>query len=409
MPHSATEHQHFHFFKNKEITSLYFTIALFSFASGLVSIFVPLYFWQLGMSFGRILLFYLINALAFVIWAFLLLPLLRRLSDKIMIFLSLPFLMAYFIGLEYIAEFPILFYILPAVMALNMLFFNFGFHLDFSGAADKGHVGSEVGMRHTITSLVQFAAPFLGGLLIAYTGFQNTFTVAAIILFVAVFPLFFFKHRHVSSHFTAGAITGFLTDKTLRPFNISGIGYASSRTISVVIWSIFIFLSIGSIEKFGGIISIGLLMGAIVTYFAGFLSDIGKRRKILKISTWLYALIWVSRLFFINPLMIAGNHVAGGIASKGSLVPLSCQYYKIAQKTHLPGVFILSREVLYNLSRVFFIAILILLSYVLSQTAFFNVSFVLAALLTLLILFANRLHIHDLDDFIIEGDDTAFE
>lgn len=405
MPFTTNEQHHFHFFANKEMTSLYITLGLFGFAGGLISIFVPIYFWQLGFPFWKIIFFYFLMSVSFVIWSFLLMPALRKLSDKMMMFLSIPFRVLYFLGLGFIGTVPILFFILPAVVTLNALFFNVGYHLDFAKVADKDHIGAEVGSRFMVSSLFGLAAPFLGGLLIGFVGFQNTFFIATFILLLAVLPLFFFPHRHVSSHLTARAVLGFLTDKSLRPFNLSSVGYAAEKVVYLIIWPIFIFLTIGGIEKFGAVVSGGLVGAAIITYFIGFLADAGRRRKMLKWMTWLLSLIWLTRPLLRGAFPIVASHVGGNLAGSALMVSWSSQYYKIAKAIHVPGVFIMSREVLYALTRIIFLPILMLLSYLFTQGQFFTISFVLAAISALFLLFANRQYLRNLDEFIVDGEE----
>lgn len=405
MAHSVTGYNHFQFFGKKEINSLYFTIGLYSFARGLIGVFVPIYFWEIGFSISHILLFYLLLSLSIVVLPFMIMPLLRIMSDKIMMFLSIPFLVLYFLGLGQIIDFPWLFYILPILAALNGILFNVGYHLDFSGSTNKDHVGTEVGKRYVISSLVQFSSPFLGGVLITFFGFQNTFIVATVILLFAILPLFFFKHRHISDKLNSASVIGFLTDKSLLPFNISGIAIGIDKIVLITIWPIFIFLTIGSIEKLGAIVSIGLLVGAIMTYFSGFLGDTGKRRRILTWSTIVYFIVWLTRPLFNTAIPVAVSHIAGELSGGPLMVSWSSQYYKIARVLDAPSIFILSREILYNLVRVVFLGFLIIFANFLPQGQFFTLSFILAAFASLLYLAANRLYIYDLDDFIIEGED----
>lgn len=404
MAFTAHERHHFHFFGNREITSLYFTIALLSFAEGLIGVFIPIYFWQLGYPLWRILFFYFLISLAFVIWSFLLLPLMRKMSDKTMMFLGIPFLVLYFLGLGYIETFPVLFYILPAIVTINHLFFNVGYHLDFAGSADRDHIGTEVGTRFMVASLVQLASPFLGGVLITFFGFQSTFFIATFFLLAAIVPLFFFPKRTVSPHFNAKSIVKFLGDKSLRAFNLSGVGYAAERMTGNIIWPLFIFLAIGSLEKLGGVISLGLLGGAMITFLSGYMSDAGRRRKILRWTTLLFSFIWATRPFLASAVPIVSSHIVGHLAYSGLMVSWSSQYYKIARTTHIPGVFIVSREILYRATRVLFLPVLMLLAYLLPLGQFFSVSFLLAAFFTLFFLFANRFHREKLDSVIMDGE-----
>ena len=181
-----SDRHHFHFFGNRELNSLYFTLGLIHFADGLMRVFIPVYLWKSGFSLSRIILFYALVSCYFLVLTLLSLPLLRRLSDKMMMFLSLPFLILYYFGFGFLLQAPALFFLLPVLLAMHMILFNVGYHMDFSNVSDEDHMGEELGMRHLIASLTQFASPFIGGVLIASYGFRHTFWTGSIILFLAV-------------------------------------------------------------------------------------------------------------------------------------------------------------------------------------------------------------------------------
>ncbi|OGF62062.1 hypothetical protein A2926_03185 [Candidatus Giovannonibacteria bacterium RIFCSPLOWO2_01_FULL_44_40] len=388
----------FHFLRNREIDVLYFTIALLLFGEGLISIFVPIYFWQLGFPLWKIVYFYFLISLSFLILSFLIIPFLKKLSDKSMMFFSLPFVALYFIGLGYLQDYPALFYFLPPVLAINMILFNVGYHLSFSGAADGEYIGRELGMRHFVSDIVTFSAPFLGGLLIAFFGFRQVFLIASFFLLLAILPLFFFPRRRISPAVSARKIIDLLKDKNLMPFTISGIGYANERMVALIVWPLFLFFKIGDIRELGGVISLGLFASAIVTFSAGFLADHGKRRRLLKYSTWLFSGVWFLRPFVNTVAVATWSNIAGHVASSSLLVAWESQYYKIARAMGAGpqagglSTFILSREVLYHISRVLFLPVLMALGYLLPQNQFFFSGFIMAALFALLLLFSNRAH-----------------
>lgn len=243
-----------------------------------------------------------------------------------------------------------------------------------------------------------FSAPFLGGLLIAYFGFREVFLIASFFLFLAILPLLFFPRRHISPAVSVRKIFDFLKDKNLMPFTLSGVGYANEKTVALILWPLFLFLQVGDIKKFGGVISLGLLTASLVTIFAGFAADHHKRRKLLKYSTLFFSGVWLLRPFIKTAAAAAGSHIAGHIANSSLMVTWESQYYKIARaKGAGPeagglSTFILSREVLYHISRVAFLPVLMALSYLLPQSRFFFLSFIIAALFALLLLFSNKAH-----------------
>ncbi|MFA6364891.1 MAG: MFS transporter [Candidatus Paceibacterota bacterium] len=392
------ERTQFHFFGKTELNALYATLGLIYFGESLVSVFVPVYLWKLEFPLWQILFFYFLNSLFFVLLTFLALPWLRKLSDKMMMFLSIPFLVVYFLVLKLISDVPIMFYVAPFLLACSGLLFNVGYNLDFSKATDDKKLGREVGTRYTVGALTQFAAPFLGGVLIAFIGFSGTFFVAAVVLFIAVFPLFFFPHHHLPLNLERKALVSFLEHPKLLTLNLACAGYAMETTVGRVIWPFFIFITIGGVENLGGVVSAGLLASALATYFVGFLSDGGRRRKALAWTTSLFSLVWVLRLFFKSVPAVVGSNVGGNVINAALMVAFSSQLYKITRLAPNPSLFILSREVLYQLARVFFLPVLMLLAFVLPMDIFFLISFGMAAILALSFLFANKFHSHMIEE-----------
>jgi len=386
----------FSFFGKREVSALYGTLALTTFAEGLINVFVPIFLWKMGFAIWQILFFYFLQSGYFVILVFLILPLLEKMSDKMMMFLSAPLLILYFLGLNYVDTIPWLFYVLPLALALNILLFDIGYNLDFSQTVDDNKIGREIGARNTISALINFSAPFLGGSLIVLLGFPITFLIASLILFAAVAPLFFFPHRHLAAGLKRTEIIKFLTGHGIQNFNISGIGYSTELIIGGLLWPLFIFFVVRDVGSLGGVISIGLFASVITTYIVGFLSDAGDRRKALAISTILFSAVWIVRMFITSSSAIVISNVAGNIVAAALMVAWTSQFYKIAKAVVHPSLFILSQGVLYQLARLIFLPILMLLAYTLTMQVFFLVSFALAALLQLFFLFANKFHLNDL-------------
>lgn len=385
---------HLHILRTTEINALYVTLTFLAFAEGLISVFVPIYFWNLGFPMWKILLFYLLNSVMFLISAFALLPVIKKLSDKMMMFLSIPVLILYFLGLGMMKAHPWFFFLLPAASALNGLLFNIGYNIDFSSVLDRKELGKEVGTRYMLGSILALAAPFFGGVLISAAGFQTTFYVGSIILLVSVLPLFFFPNRNLSHGLNIRSIIPFFGESELRPFTISGIGYAAETVVGRAIWPLFIFLAIGNIKEFGGIISLGLIVTATVTYLVGYLSDYGKRRDVITGASIGNALMWLVRPFIAQPPMVVGVHIGGNVINSGLMVAWSSQYYKITKTVSNATAFIISRELLYNAARVVFIPILMLIAYLVPTETFFALSFVLAACASMLFIVANKTHSH---------------
>lgn len=390
MPYENLRHPLLSFFGNREVSSLYTMLGLLEFAGALVGVFIPVFLWQIGYALWEIVLFFLLRSAWFLAFAFLFLPLFRRISDKLMMLLGMPFLVLLFLGLSRLERQELLFWLLPAAWGLFMLLFWVGFHLNFAAVADEGRFGREVGLRNLFMNLAAFAGPIAGGFLISLLGFSNVFLLGSVLLLAAVPPLFFFPKRKMPSGLRARAVFRHLADPRTRPYSLSAAGFAMEMMIPWIVWPIFVFLAVGDIERFGILYSAGLLLGVIVTALTGELTDNGKGKRVLAVAAPLYSLVWAARAFLSGTGPIVASHVAGDAVYNALRVPWGSLYYRIVRKLPDGGIYIFSTEVLFHLVRVAFTAVLMVLAMVMPESAFFRASFLLAAAASLLFLSARR-------------------
>lgn len=382
-------HFHVHAFRNKEIDSLYITLALIGFASGLVSVFVPVYLLNIDYEIWEIIFFYCLKSAFHVALLFMLIPLLRHMSDKLMMAVGILFLALYLFGLSYMVEIPLLFYLLPIAHPFYMIFFWLGYHVDFAAASDDDYVGEEVGTNLMLTTLAKFAAPVIGGFIIGFLGFSSGFTISVIIILLALIPLLWLPSRTVDPDLGMRKIISSAFND-YRPYRLSSLGYANEKMIEIIIWPLFIFLVVGSIEQLGGIISFGLLVGGLTTYIAGRFFDDGKGESIISFGSFGIAGVWFLRVLILQPIMVVFTQVFYFIVHSATLSAWSSQYYQLAEKAESLSTFIVSQEFIYNASRVVVLGLFSLLAYVLPTAIFFTISFIVAGLLSFLYLFASR-------------------
>lgn len=383
------ERHHFDLFGNREEIAMNIMICLFSFGEGLISIFVPVYLWQHGFSLPAIMGFYFLNSFYYVLVFFLLFDWLKKISDKAMLLVSLPFSFIYYFGLTYLDQYPFLFYVLPLALVLNIFLFWIGYHVNYTCAIDGNHVGRSVGIQHLFLTICKLLAPFIGGLIIYFNGFANAFNVAATIMLLAFVPILFFSQKNFLGRFSRKDIFKNLVHPKIKPYAISDIGYAAESSINRILWPLFMFLAIGSIREYGAVVSIGLGVGAIVSLLVGIYSDRGERRKLLGITTGLYSLVCMIKGFFILPVTIVGANIASDLVSGALGVAWSTEFYQIAKKVDC-GLFVVGREVLNHLVRIIFWPIWIALAFLLPLNIFFIAVFIAGGLLSLLYYYANQ-------------------
>lgn len=381
-------------FKNKEVDSLYFFNAMGQFAQGLISVFIPIYLFNLGFPIWQIVLFYFLRSAYYLIFGSSLLPLMRVISDKMLMFLSIPPLVLFFLGLEYISGLSWLFFALPALAALNMLWMFIPYHLDFTLASDDDHIGSQVGARFVINAVVKFSTPFLGGLVIGFLGYNYLYVIASVILILSVIPLLTFPKRNVSSSLNVKKVWKKIKEKNLLSYNISSFAYGSEKMARNIIWPIFLFIIVGGVEQLGGVVSAGFLAGALISFFLGKKLDSDNKSGDLmtRWSSSALSAIWALRVFITQTIPAVGSHILEYISRDVLLISWKTKFYKISEEEGDPGLFIVSQEFIYHIARVLILPVFGLLAFLLSQENFFIASFVLAAILSLGFLVSNRHH-----------------
>jgi len=267
--------------------------------------------------------------------------------------------------------------------------------MNFSRVSDKGHEGEEIGIKQAIVAIICFITPFIGGVLIINFGFQITFLVAGIILLISIIPLFFFPtRRKLTSPLTAKLLFNTVKDRPMKGFHVGTFGYATESMISSIIWPIFLFLILGNIEKLGGIISLGSLLSAGAVFFAGRLSDKGKRNTIFSWTGAGNSIIWFVRTVVQTVPLAVGTHVVGYFFQDVMLYTWANRFYELIHKKKNKRLFILGQETLYRGARILIYPFMILLAFFLlpntPSSPFFIISFIIAALASLLMLTAER-------------------
>jgi MFS family permease len=377
-----------HFLKHKEMNELYASYGILNFALGLISIFIPIYLYQLGYSVTTILFFFFLNSVSFVIFSYWGARIVARLGVKHAMLTTIPIFIAFFLGLRFIQDFPILFFILPILRSLKMILYNYSFHLNFIQHSDRKHRGREVSIMQAMEVTAGIISPFLGGVIIKYYSFPVLFIAGSVILLLAMVPLFLTKDTYEKITFDKkNLILGIFKKENLN-FIYSFSGYAIESWIGMIIWPIFLFTLFANVASIGAITSITTLLTFVIFYFVGKATDRKDKRKLLRFGTILYFFGWVGRIFvsgfssmlFIDTYKNLTQHIV--------MIPWSVCAYDIAAKRNY-FKFIIQREIIFNISRALVLLGLMLVFFLTDNYAF-TISFLVAAFFSLFYVALNK-------------------
>ena len=379
------DHRHFqNFFSNKDINELYGSMAIFSLGISLIMLYVPIFVYERGFSIAQILMFFVLAAFFFLLFSIPSAKICSRFGSKHTMLASIPFLIAFFLGLNYLYPGSVLYFILPALASAHSSLFNIGYHLNFIDHADRDKTARQLTLVNIFSSLVHFIGPFFGALIIANYGFGITFFIGSLILFLSMIPLFLSEDQHDPLNFSIKDIFAYLVSRQHTPMNLSFLGYAVESIINRLIWPIFLIGVLKTITMVGGIVALTGLFTLFAMYFIARIADKWDKRKLIKIGTYSYALGWLFRLFVYSPFSIFSVDTYKNISMNTIHIPWSAYFYDIARKKNY-FEFIVAREIVFNISRVVILPILVLLLK-LSGLGFY-LAFVIAAAFSLLYMF----------------------
>ncbi|MCK4800130.1 MFS transporter [Candidatus Parcubacteria bacterium] len=350
---------HYDFFKNKELNSFYLSVAVITFGESLISIFVPIYLYILGYSIPVIIMFYFLVSLNFVIFSYFGARIVSKIGDKHSILFSAPFAILYYFGLLLLESNVIIFYLLPFLLAFRMIFYNYGYHLNFINHSKEKRRGKELALIGIITLIATATAPFLGGIL-ATDHFSILFLLGAFLMMVGTLPLFLSKDKYEKINFSAKDLIRQITAKSERGNLISFSGYAMESIIGRTIWPIFLIIILQTTAKTGFIFSASMLISIFLFYFIGRITDKKNKIKLLKIGTAMYFFAWVGRIFANTSYKILFIDSYKNISEKVLHLPWSAHSYDLAIRKDRFS-FLVSREIIFNLSRILFLPFIALI------------------------------------------------
>jgi len=284
----------FHYFKNKELGEIYVSVAIKAFALSMISIFIPVYLYQLGFSFATIIAFFGVVSLTSVIFSIPVSKLASKKGFKHTILYSVPFLIVAYILLYTIEQFGWWVYLPAILIGVSKSLFWTSYHVDFAFFSNKRKRGSQIGNAKIFISLFSVLGPIIGGITLAFFGFKLLFLVVSGILFFSTVPLFMSKDIHDPIDFSVKEV---FKNRKWKDF-LGFFGNGVESRMGITLWPLFAFIFIlgSSYIDLGSLTSVGLLFSLIFIFFIGKFSNI-KRKSVLKFAAITNLFIWTMRFF----------------------------------------------------------------------------------------------------------------
>ena len=368
---------------NRNLKCLYSFRALMNIATSLISIFIPIYFYQIGFPIEKIILFFLLVSFCFFILTLFIHKIILNFGVKYSILLSIPFTIMYYLGVGYIEIYPFLFFVLPILASLGGAPLWVAYDLYFLKSSKEKFRGRQISYIYVVNLVTSIAGPLIGSLLIFKFGYNTVYFIVAGLALFSAFPLLLageFKERY---NFNYKNLLNFLFNKKNLGTNLSFLAYSVEFQIDLILWPIFIIMILKSVLDVGLLTSLTALVSLIIILIVGRLTDIKNKNYLIKIGSILTSFFWFLRIFVDTKIKIFFVDTFKKFSYNILLIPWEANTYNLANKKNYIEYFI-ARQLIFKGGRIIILPLLILVFTLFNIKTAFIISFLISGFVSLL-------------------------
>ena len=348
-------HLWWRYFPQRELTHIYVSSAVRSFALSLVGLFIPLYLYkELGFSLEETLGFFIFYSVIFAVSTPVAAKFSARYGVKHAVLVSSPFYLAFLVLLYVLPNFDTSLLLIAAFLGLSQSFYWVGMHVVFFHASDHRHRGEEVGKRLAVSILSTVLGPLLGGAFIMWFGFRIVFFLSSLLLVFSALVLFLSKEEHVRYHFSVRSVL----NKEHWRNSLFFVSQGCRVIADGVIWPLFVFVVLDNYFSLGVVGSLLAGISAVLIWLVGKYSDHYEKRKIILFVTPLESVSWWARALATSVGGIFGATIFGALTHGIREAPLGAMEYDKA-KGDITAYFV-SREIFICLGRILLLMVVLM-------------------------------------------------
>lgn len=365
----------------RQLREMYLFLMFFSFATALVTVFEPIFFYQLGIPIWLISIYYLVHYFLYV----LLMPIggmfAARFGYERSLALAAPVFVGYFLLLAILPSQPELLWIAALVLTCFKIFYWPAYHANFASYTDGSNRGTEQSWAWFVQYGAGILGPLVGGIVAQWYGFSALFVVTAGLVLLAGMSLLRTRERYtgVSLAYT-DAWHIFVSSRNWRMV-WAMIGWGENY-IYLVIWPLFLFFMLKSVGVVGIVASFSAAVATVGGFVVGEVCDRITPRRLLKLAVPYMSLGYVWRALMVWPWAVVVGDVMMRTSVIGIEIPLFAQLYKDAKRIGALQ-YAIAFETILSLIKIVVAAIVAALFFFLPVSTAFIFAFALAGLLAL--------------------------
>lgn len=364
---------HLHRIRFTEISEIYTSETIKNLAFSLVGLFIPIYLLNNGVSLTQLCFFFVLQSL----FRFLIEPAvgrgIARFGAKHVLSFSYPISFAFITLLVLYPMYQVPLWVIAVIWAVADSMHWVSYHAAFSRAKHKKKAGREIGLLNILAVLAGAVGPILAGFIAVNSNLNFVFVIAAVLLLVAMVPLFQTLESVRSKKLVYKGLTGRIKrDLTAH----AAINF--EVVVASVIWPLFIYFIVKDYLQLGAIVSLSLLLSIVIIFITGRMTDNLNKKALIVIGSTSMAAVNIFRSLANSFWYASGVNIAATVVAPLLQIPLVSIFYAHAD-TQRRIEYVVLMEMAADLSRTVFWILLFVLSVLVSQQELFTYSFVLAS------------------------------
>ena len=318
-----------------ELSELYASQLLRSFALGLINIFVPVFLYRLGYDIPTIFWFY--------VWWFAFRPFLDIVTGLIIGRIGPKHTLALgvFVQILHLSMlltlgsrgWPLWLVAVTGGWAFGL--FILAFEVGFSKVKHSEHGGKELGYVTIFERLGAVLGPLTGGLVAAAFGLRYTIGLAIVVLLGSLIPIFL--SQEPTKIRQKLRFDTFPLRKHTRDL-VAGAMLTLENVVAIILWPLFIGVFVftdNTYAKLGVVTAVGTFVAVLCSHIIGKLTDAGYGRTFLRSGAYLGAIVHLLRPFANSFGFVLGINMASDPLAMAYRIPFIKAMYDRADS--LPG------------------------------------------------------------------------
>ncbi|MFB6292175.1 MAG: MFS transporter [Candidatus Nanohaloarchaea archaeon] len=358
----------------KEIQEVYLHSFLFKLAVKLVAIFLPLYILELGFSFQHVFLFFAVYYGAYIFASLPNAGIVSRIGYKHASLAASPVILLFYVLLRQLSTSNLQLFLVALTGGIGFNLYWSGMNPEVATSSHSDDREKETGYFFSMPALASIFSPFVGGMILAVSGFEILFLFTLLLVAASFLPFLFSREHHDGMDIDILEFAGEMETVDFSTFVAKGINSMGKK----VLWPLYLAVIIQNSMSIGGAGSFLALGGAVTSIFIGKVTNDGNRTKVIAVGALFASVSYLLMSQVTTPGAAMLVSAMNGLSYTSVSLPIYSKAMDHAEKEDVIEYFAF-REIALAIGRIATLGALMLAFFLLPQAAAFTAGFFLLA------------------------------